>query len=234
MKATKYMILAQVFALAALIAASCDKFSDDLQGLGARVEKLEDSLSIAEKELNKLTHLAQEVEDNGYITEVLIDSVDSTLTLVFNDGDTIVVRQGKDGADGVDGKTTNDLGLTIRKYSDGYYYWWCNGDWLLDAYGNKMRASGINGQKGADGESNLTAIVPRIRINSDNKWEISTDGGITWQKTGVTAIGKDGKDGAPGASDQIFLTATIDEVKNVAIFYLLDGTTIVVPLYTED
>ena len=55
--------------------------------------------------------------------------------------------------------------------------------------------------------------TPMLRINeTNNKWEISTDGGKTWKNTGVSATGEngtngtngengsDGKDGANGAN----------------------------------
>ena len=38
--------------------------------------------------------------------------------------------------------------------------------------------------------------MPLLRINPETLvWEISTDNGTTWQPTGTSAQGKDGKDG---------------------------------------
>ena len=50
--------------------------------------------------------------------------------------------------------------------------------------------------RGKDGKD---AIAPRLRINTDsNHWEISTDGGLTWQDLGVKATGADGENGQNG------------------------------------
>ena len=43
--------------------------------------------------------------------------------------------------------------------------------------------------------------TPMLRINeTNNKWEISTDGGKTWKNTGVSATGENGADGTNGAN----------------------------------
>ena len=58
---------------------------------------------------------------------------------------------------------------------------------------------GIDGRDGADGKDGQDGIAPIVRIQPSNyHWEISLDGGITWNDTGITAIGKDGADGKDG------------------------------------
>lgn len=50
----------------------------------------------------------------------------------------------------------------------------------------------ISGADGVDG------ISPKVRINSDNIWEVSEDGGETWASTGVEATGPQGEQGIRG------------------------------------
>jgi len=234
--------------LLCMIVGGCDKYSDDLQNLGKRVEKLEDSLNVAGKEVERLQkylltlqQLAQAIESDGYVNQ-LTKNPDGSFTIVFNNGSSFVVHQGKDGAngvDGADGKSVEDLGLTMKRGSDGVLYWWMGNDWLLDGNGNKMRASGVDGKDGVDGQDgadgtpgkdNLTAIIPQTRINNvTNEWEISTDGGTTWTSTGVKGNGIDGANGKDATPD-IFLLANVDEVSKVVTFYLKNGSVIQAPI----
>ena len=59
---------------------------------------------------------------------------------------------------------------------------------------------------------NSFPMAPQIRIDqTSNEWEVSTDGGKTWQTTGVKASGKNGKDGNDGKDGNgILKTEVID------------------------
>ena len=58
--------------------------------------------------------------------------------ITFSTGKTITIYHGKNGTDGEDGKDgqhgTDGVTPTIsvKKDTDGIYYWTVNGDWLLD------------------------------------------------------------------------------------------------------
>lgn len=52
---------------------------------------------------------------------------------------------------------------------------------------------------GSGNSKESSGALPRIRINADNEWEISTDGGKTWVSTGVKATGANGQNGQDGA-----------------------------------
>ena len=100
-----------------------------------------------------------------------------------------VIAEGKDGIDGTNG-TNGTNGTTpqvsIKKDTDGNYYWTLNGEWII-VDGAKVRANGFDGSGGYNG------IAPQIRINLETyEWEVSTDGGLTWTSTGVKAQGADG------------------------------------------
>ena len=67
-------------------------------------------------------------------------------------------------------------------------------------------------------EDGQDAVAPQIRINSNSKkWEVSIDGGISWETTTVVAEGKNGEKGTGIVS--ISKTNTIDNVDTYTITY---------------
>ena len=78
----------------------------------------------------------------------------------------------------------------------------------------------LNGRDGHDGRDGQDGIVPQMRINDEGFWEVSTDGGLTWQNTGVQANGKDGE---PGRAD-IFGSVELSEDGTYLIVHLADGS----------
>jgi len=114
-------------------------------------------------------------------------------------------KDGADGNDGVDGVTPE---ISVKLHDDGLLYWTLNGEFLLDAEGNMIPAQpkdgkdgldgkdgadgaqgtpGKDGKDGADGAQGATGapgkdgITPLLRVNSNLYWEMSLDGGKTWQ-----------------------------------------------------
>lgn len=101
-----------------------------------------------------------------------------------------------------------------------------NGNWWIGTTDTGVKAQG---DKGAD------AIAPQVRINADtNEWEISTDGGKTWNSTGVKATGDKGNTGAQGEKgDSMF--SNIDNSNEAYVeLTLADGVTkIKLPRYSS-
>lgn len=65
----------------------------------------------------------------------------------------LLAEKGADGEGGGGGGgegTTTDIG--VERFTDGLLYWTKNGTWLLDEYGQKVRAQGLDGKDGKDGE----------------------------------------------------------------------------------
>ena len=110
-----------------------------------------------------------------------------------------VVAKGEDGNDGKDAAAPE---IGVKQDTDGNYYWTINGNFIETPQHEKVRANGkdgINGQDGQDGR----AVAPQVRINDQTLvWEISVDGGNTWQSTGTYARGDNGKDGQNGLNGQ--------------------------------
>lgn len=98
--------------------------------------------------------------------------------ITFSTGKTITIYHGKNGTDGEDGKDgqhgTDGVTPTIsvKKDTDGIYYWTVNGDWLLDD-GKKVKAEGTDGADGQpgtdgnDGVDGINGITPQFKIE---KW----------------------------------------------------------------
>lgn len=150
-------------------------------------------------------------------------------------------EDGKDGENGADGKDGYTPVIGVRQDSDGIYYWTLDGEWLLDEFGNKVKAVGTDGkdgqdgqdgQDGKDGKDGRDGITPMLKI-IDGSWFCSLDNGESWQELG-RATGEDGKDGKDGVDgkdgkdgDSFFKSVRQDE-RNV-YFELADGTIITLP-----
>lgn len=161
-------------------------------------------------------------QNNDWITSVdpLTDNGKVVgYTIKFARSNPVVIYNGKDGADGVDGITP---AIGVKKDSDGTYYWTLNGEFIV-VDGLKVKAQGTDGNDGAngsDGTSGKDGITPQLEIR-DGYWWISYDNGANWTQLGK-ATGEDGADGKDGDGIKI----TQDE--NNVYFELADGTTITI------
>ena len=138
------------------------------------------------------------------------DGVDGKDGKDGNDGkDGVDGKDGKDGNDGKDGKDAEAPVIGV-KAEESVLYWTLNGDWLLDAEGNKIPVVGEKGDKGdpgdpglpgEDGEDGEDGVTPQLKIEN-GAWMVSTDNGKTWSKAET-----DGSSTAPVA---ITITETED------------------------
>ncbi len=203
-----------------------DELWDAVDDITNRVTELEKAVTDANSNIATLQTLITALQSN-----VTIESVTETAdgyAIRFSDGKTATI---------VDGQDANAPIISVRQDTDGVYYWTIDGEWLI-VDGERVRASaqdgkdgedGENGQDGADGQNGKDAIAPQVRINPTSKeWEISVDGGKTWEATGVIAQGRDGYDGSNG--DSYFRRVDTSHAEYV-IFVLYDGTEIYIPRY---
>lgn len=193
---------------------------DAVEDVKERVTELEEVVKLANSNIATLQSLVSALQDN--IAIVSIAPTADGYSILFSDGTTATITNGKDA---------NAPIISVRKDGDGIYYWTINGEWLI-VDGERVRASandGQDGQNGNDGINGKDAVAPQIRINPTTKeWEISVDGGTTWNSTGVISQGRDGYDGSNG--DSYFRSVDTSNAEYV-IFILYDGTEIVVPRY---
>ena len=213
----------------------------------ARIDALEKWCAQANTNISSLQTIVNVFESNDAITSitpVMEGGVEIGYTITFSNHDPITIYHGKDGKDGQNGANgqngTSPI-VGVAKYTDGVYYWTLNGEWLLDADGNKLPVSGkdgVNGENGQNGSNGQNGVTPQLKIENDYWW-ISYDNGSTWTQLGK-AKGEDGQNGAKGdkgdtgdkgdkgdkgdAGDSMFQSVTQD-ADNV-YFTLADGTVI--------
>ena len=216
-----FMFIALVVAIAVSSCAYDDtEVWDTLNDHESRITKLEELCQQMNTNISSLKAIVNALQNNDYVTGVTpITENGKTIgyTITFAKAQSITIYHGKDGKDGqngtdgkdgVDGKDGSTPIIGVKQDSDGIYYWTLNGEWLLDANGNKIKVQGLDGKDG---------ITPLLKIEN-NYWYISYDNGASWTQLGK-ATGEDG--------DSFFQDVTQDE-SNV-YFTLADGTVITVP-----
>ncbi|MBQ8438819.1 MAG: leucine-rich repeat protein [Alistipes sp.] len=221
----------------ATLFSSCGDDYDDsalwngLNSLEARVAKLEELCKQMNTNISSLQTLVAALQSNDYVTGITpVTKSGETIgyTITFSKSNPITIYHGEDGKDGTNGTNGKD-GHTpvvgVKKHTDGVYYWTLDGNWLLDAAGNKIKASGTDGATGTNGKDGIT---PQLKIENEY-WYVSYDNGKTWEEVGK-ATGEDGENGASG--DSMF--ASIDNTTSAeyVIFTLSDGTQIKLPTWS--
>lgn len=136
-------------------------------------------------------------------------------------------------AEGKDGVLVKDP--QVRISTDGFWEYSADGgEWVK----TQVKAGGTNGKPGDDaqvginedgnwtiggaevqppvaawGKDGLDALVPMVDVDKSvtpYEWKISTDGGVTWTRTGVKAQAKDGKPGTSPNTNPYIKQITVD------------------------
>ena len=194
-----------------IMAASSCQFDDtelqnSIDDLTSRVEALEDFQEQVQGDIASLQEIISKLDSSVTVNNV-VDNGDGSWTINFSDGTSVIIRNGQDGEDGL-----TPPSITVVE-EDGTYYWaYENADgtteFIRDGDGNKIP---------------VTGEAPQVRINDDGYWEISSDGGKTWEDTGVKAEGGDG--------DSFFSEVYVEG--GILYLVLADGTVIEVPMTAE-
>lgn len=224
----KKLIIVSMAILFALFNSCSDPFDDSylmdrIDELTERIEALEDFSDQVQSDIDALQDIIIKLQSAVTVDNIVFGA--DSYTINFSDGSSITITDGKDGEDGRDGEDGKDGqdgedgkdGMTpptiIVIEEDGVYYWGYENpdgskDFILDNDGNKIP---------------VTAAAPEVRINPDTgNWEISTDGGQTWEDTGMPSV---------GIGDSLFLDVKEDD-DNVYLV-LRDGSVIVIPKTKE-
>ena len=150
---------------------------DKVNGLEGRVSQLDVACGKLNQDLVALQKVVTLLQDDDYVTSVtpLMDQGQQVgYTLTFAKGGPVSIRDGmnglngKDGTNGTNGKDGHTPALGVKADSDDIYYWTIDGEWLLTANGQKVRAEGN---------------TPQLKIENEY-WYVSSDNGINWQKMG--------------------------------------------------
>lgn len=210
-----------VLCIATLLFASCSDEYDDsaltgrVDNLENRVAKLEELCKQMNTNISSLQTIVTALQKNDYITSVtpiMQNGKEVGYTIAFSKSNPIAIYHGKDGADGKDGKDGHTPVIGVKQDTDGSYYWTLDGDWLTDDSGNKIKIEGTDGQDG---------VTPRLKIE-EGCWYISYDNEQPWSPI----------DGNSDVADCIF--TDIEDLSDQVIFYLKDGTTIVLPKQIQE
>lgn len=202
----KYSVkLFSTIALAALLLApSCQEQIDSLDArltdLEKRVSELEATCSQLNSDVATLKQAVSVLEGKIYVNAVnpiMQEGEETGYEIVFSDGNVSKIFHGLDGAD------APVPGVTMLL--DGQYYWTLDGELLLDAEGNPLKASAEDG------------ITPEFTI-IDGDWYVRYAGG-DWTYYGQAT------------GDSMFASATLDG--NMLILVLAGGQVLRVPVGME-
>lgn len=191
---------------------SCTDLDDVNQRLDeheARLEKLESLVTNANLTIDNLKKLVDAQGQKVSVVSYEALPNGAGYLLKMSDGTVITLKNGSDGQ-------SPTVGV---KEVDGVLYWTINGETMRDADGNPIKAEGQDGESGQ---------APKIRVNTDGQWEVSLDGGKTWQAildvngNPVNAVGSDA---------QVDLTITETEDSIIIVY---DGQTFIIPKGTAD
>ena len=213
----KLLAFAALFAVVAL--TSCKYDDDDLwnsvHGLENRVAKLEELCKQMNTNISSLQTIVTALQNNVYVTgttPLMKDGKEIGYTITFSKGNPITIYHGKDGQDSEDGITPT---ISVKKDTDGVYYWTLNGEFIV-VDGGKIQAEGKDGTNGT---------TPQFKIENDY-WFVSYNNGANWTQLGK-ATGEDGIGG-----DSMFSGVDYETSTDYVIFTLSNGTQIKLPTWS--
>lgn len=130
----------------------------ELDETHVKLQALQELVGAVNRDLTTLDLIVKELDDGHTILPESLRLTEDGYEVSFRDGKKVFIPFGKDGTDG---RTLIPVGV---KDEDGVYWWQVDGEWLLDAEGNRIRAGATDG------------IPPQFWVEGEN-WYISVDGG---------------------------------------------------------
>lgn len=215
----KLSILLGILLAALTLPQGCSYDDSDLWNAVGDLDGRVGALEEAVRNLTDQTATLQQILDG----KLFLESVEETehgrvLHLITVSGEmrTIVIHDGKDGADG---SPVAPPAIGVAADATGNWYWTIDGEPLLDADGNRVPVNGTDGADGADGKT------PAFKVDEQGRWLISFDNGITWTGPYGQATGAD--------ADTFFTSITVNPDGKTAVITLVDGSSVTVVLYRE-
>ena len=145
-----------------LLAAGCNKYDDsELRGKISSLESRVAELESLKTTVSGIQTSVSNLQKNLFVTSVKQEA--GSVTLLFSDGSSAVISNGKDGA-------TPQIGI---KLDGGVYYWTINGEVVKDAAGKPIPVADEN--------------APQFRVNAGGDLEYSVDG-TTWKPVAAAGI----------------------------------------------
>ena len=136
-------------ALLAVLLGACVDYKEEITELHHEIDQLKTEISEINHNISALQTLTVVLRDSDFVTSVT--SVEDNgkvigYTFGFYKSGQVTVYLGKDGYTPVVG---------VRQGKDGHWYWTLNGLWLLNDYGEMLRADAEDG------------MVPQLKIEED-------------------------------------------------------------------
>ncbi len=207
-----------VCACAALGAAACSDIDDlrrDVDNLEHRVTALETQI----QQLNDNVVALQTLMSGATVNSV--DEADGVYTVKLSNGDTLTLTQGSEGGY-IEPKIAID--------DEGYWIISVNNDGpferMKDKDGNEVRAVA---QDGAPGNNGIDGKTPKFRVDGENFWQVSYDGGSNWEYV-LNGDQKVKANTAVGTTDPFFADVKVEGDKLV-LRLLEGGTSYEIPIY---
>ncbi len=201
----KFLCVAASLAMAVSVNSCFDDsaLKNSIDDLKDRVEALENFQKQVQGDIASLQEIIAKLQSSVTVNNVV--ETENGYTINFSDGTSVTISNGKDGM--------TPPSITVVEEGGTYYWAYENADgtteFIRDGDGNKIP---------------VTGEAPQVRINEETgNWEISTDGGKTWEDTEVKAEGSDG--------DSFFKDVTVDD--DYVNITLKDGSVIKVPRTKE-
>ena len=139
-----------------------DMVREELDETHAKLRALQELAGSVNRDLTTLDLIVKELDDSHTILPESFQETEEGYEVSFRDGKQIFIPFGKDGV--------TFIPVGVQDDADGLYYWKVDGEWLLDAEGNKIRAGSTDG------------IVPQFEVRDDGYWWMSVDGGKTFER----------------------------------------------------
>ena len=172
-----------------------------------RISALETLCKELNTNISSVGSIVRALQENDYVTSVstiVEGGKEVGYTLNFAKSGAKNIYHGKDGANGTNGTNGQDGHTPVIgvREDGGSWYWTVDGQWLLDAGGNRVKANGTDGVDGTNGTNGQDGHTPVIGIREESGvWYWTVDGQWLLDDAGnkVQARGVDGDPGAPGA-----------------------------------
>lgn len=189
MKRLTYLVIAIILTYScsgyddAWIRDELQRQNEALDAIEAMCERINNNISALETaltclEMNDFIKSVNTIEENGLVTGYELVFQKKGVVCLYIGADGSDGKDGSNGSDGKDGADSHKPIVSVKKDSDGKWYWTIDGGWCRDGKGNKVPAISNDD------------VTPSFKIE-DGYWHISYDGGESWEALGV-AEGTDG------------------------------------------
>ena len=195
-------ILAVLPFLILTLTGCTDMVRDELDETHSKLAALQEKVDSLNYQLRALNLIVGALDNSHSIIPADFTETEEGFDVSFRDRTTLHIHFGKDG------KQLVPVG--VRSDADSLFYWTIDGEWMLDAEGNRILAGATEGVDG---------IAPQFLIE-DGLWKISVDGGQTYEVLGtceeINGIG-------------VFSGIDLKSDPAKAVLILWDGTVIELP-----